>query len=156
MRCSGRCGCRSGYGLPLRHERNVINLPAPHRMRNREVNFGVFCGIIYAATEAASRLEKLRLKRNVSLHVRSTYRRPVPRDLIHKLLLRRNREIHARLRTQIRCEEIDIVLNENVLHGFVAKRLALLRHFRFVRVEPPKAGAHQYQHDDEHNNYLAG
>jgi hypothetical protein len=125
-------------------------------MRNAEVNFGVFCGIIYPATEAASRLEKLRLKRDIAFHVNSTYRRSVPCDLVNKLLLRRNREIHARLRTQIRCEEIDIVLNENALHGLFAERTALLRHRLFVREEPPKPGANQSQHDDEHNNYLAG
>jgi hypothetical protein len=125
-------------------------------MRNAEVNIGVFGRIIDAAAEAASRLEKLRLKRDVSFHINGTNRRSVPRNLVHKLLLRRNREIHAHLRTQIRCEEIDIVLDENALHGVFAKRLALLRHFRFVRVEPPNSGAHQSQDDDEHNNYLAG
>jgi len=68
-------------------------------MRNREVKIGIFRRVIYARMKAASRLEELRLKRDVSLHVDCTYRLPELGNLIHKLLLRRNRKIHARLWT---------------------------------------------------------
>ena len=125
-------------------------------MGNGQTDIGGFCRVIYPAGEGASRLEKLRLKRDVSFHVGGTHRRSVPCNLVDELLLRRNRKIHARLRTQIRAEEINIVLNENALNGIPAECLALLLHFLLVRVEPPNSAAHQCQQDNDHNNDLSG
>src|SRR6266516_3019522 len=123
-------------------------------MRNRNVKLSAAGRIIYARLEAAPWLEELRLECNVALHVNSTYRRSVPGNLVHKFLLRRRREIHACLRAQMRVEKINVVLNDNALHGLVAECSALLRHRLFVRIQKPITNTEQQQYDDQNGHDL--
>jgi len=67
-------------------------------MRNDEVKIGVLCRVIYACMEATVRLEKLRLEFNLALQINRGGGRSHLHNFIHKFLLRRDWEIHARLR----------------------------------------------------------
>ena len=67
-------------------------------------------------------LEELGIKFNLALNVHRANWRPELYNLVHELLLCRRRKIHARLRTEPRIEEINIVLNSNFLDRFLGKR----------------------------------
>jgi hypothetical protein len=67
-------------------------------MRNAEVKIGVSCRVIYPRVEGTVRLEKLRLKFHLALQINRADRRSHLNNFVHKFLLRRDWEIHARLR----------------------------------------------------------
>src|SRR5438128_5743304 len=97
-------------------------------MRNDEVNIGVSRRIIYASLEVPVRLEKLRIKLDVALDVNRASRRPELGNLRKKVLLRRKRKIHPRLRTQMRGEEFYITLNGDALHGVLGELFSFPGH----------------------------
>jgi hypothetical protein len=70
--------------------------------------------------------------------------------------LRRRRKIHARLRTEPRIEEINIVLDSNFLGRFLRKRCSFFGRILFVGIKPPPSATKQRQHNDEQNNDLPG
>src|SRR5207244_5113521 len=123
-------------------------------MRNEEVNIGVSRRIIYAPMEVPVRLEKLRVKFDVALDVNRASRRSELGNLRKKVLLRRWRKIHARLRAQMRGKELCITLNSDALHGVLGELFSFPGHLLFVREEPPKTNANQSEHNDEDNNDL--
>jgi hypothetical protein len=45
--------------LSIGQVRNIVDLPAPHRMGNRQVKLSAARWIVYARMEVAPRLEKL-------------------------------------------------------------------------------------------------
>ena len=71
--------------------------------------------------ERAVWLEELRIKFNLALNIDRANRRAELQNLVHELLLRRSRKIHARLRTEPRIKEINIVLDSNFLERFVGE-----------------------------------
>ena len=86
-------------------------------MRNGEINLGIFCGIIYARLKSAMRLEKLRLKFHLTLHIDLANWRSVPANFIDKLLLRSRRgEVHTGLRAKARRKKVQTTLNNNFLN----------------------------------------
>src|SRR6266542_5271956 len=115
---------RRGYNarlpLPLREKCDLVDLPATYRMRNDQINISVSCWIIYSRVEVPVRLEKLRVKLDLALDVNLSNRRSELGNLCKKLLLRRRRKIHPRMRTQTRCEEVRITLNSDALDGVLA------------------------------------
>src|SRR5438876_7218863 len=104
--------------------------------------------------EVSSRLEKVLLKLDVALDVNRANRRSKLSNFGHKLLLCRRRKIHARRRTQSRCEKVQIVLDSDALDRFLGEFFSFLGHGLFVGQEPPKPNPNQSQHDDEQGNYL--
>jgi len=66
-------------------------------MRNADVKIGVSCRVIYPRVEGTVRLEKLRLEFNLALQINRGGGRSHLHNFIHKFLLRRDWEIHARL-----------------------------------------------------------
>ena len=101
-------------------------------------------------------LKELRVKFNLALNIDRANRRSEPHNLAHKLLLRRSRKIHARLRTEAGIKKIDIVLDSNFLERFVRKVSSLFGRILFVGIEPPPGATKQRQHDNENNNDLPG
>src|SRR5205085_10369309 len=67
-----RNSCRLPLGV--RHKRNIVNLPSPHRMRDTHVNLSAFCGIVDVCMKVAGRFKELRLERDLPLHVNWTRR----------------------------------------------------------------------------------
>src|SRR5205814_7812647 len=111
--CSGR---RRRRLLPLRDERDLVNLPTADRMRDREVHISVSRWIIYPRVERPVWLKELGIKFSRALNIDRANRRSEPDNLDHEHLLRRSRKIHARLRTEPRIEKINIVLDSNFLY----------------------------------------
>jgi hypothetical protein len=101
-------------------------------------------------------LEELRIIFNLALNIGRPNRRAEPHNLIHEFLLRRSREIHARLRTEPRIEEIGVVLDSNFLDRFLAKLRSFFSRILFVGIKPPPRATKQRQHDDEQNHNLPG
>ena len=106
--------------------------------------------------ERAVWLEKLRIKFNLALNIDRADRRGEPHNLIHEFLLRRSREIHARLRTEPRIEEISVVLDSNFLDRVSGKCCSFLGCILFIGIKPPPCATKQRQHYDEQNNDLPG
>ena len=102
------------------------------------------------------RLEELRIKFNFALNVDRANRGPEPHNLVHELLLRRSRKIHARLWAEPRIKEIDIVLDSNFLERFVGKVSSFFGRILFVGIKPPPRAAKQHEHDDHQNHNLSG
>ena len=100
--------------------------------------------------------EELRIKFNLALNIGRPNRRAELHNLIHEFLLRRSREIHARLRTEPRIEEIGVVLDSNFLNRFLAKLRSFFSCILFVGIKPPPRASKQRQHDDEQNHNLPG
>ena len=141
---------------PLRQKRGVVDLPATNRMRNDEVNIGVSGRIIYARLEGPVWLEKLRVKFDVALDIDRPRRRAELGNLREKVLLSRLRKIHARLRAQMRVEEVYVPLNNDALDRVPGELFSFPGHLLFVGGEVPKTNANQCQHNDENNNDLPG
>lgn len=95
------------------------------------------------------RLEELGIKFNLALDVDGTNRGSERHDLIHKLRLRRSGKIHARLRTEFRIKEINVVLDSNFLDCFLGKRCPFVDGILFVGIQPPPGATKQRQHNDE-------
>jgi hypothetical protein len=101
-------------------------------------------------------LEELRIKFNLALNVDRANRGPEFHDLIHELLLRRRRKIHARLRTEPRIKKISVVLDGNFLDSVLGKCCSFPGCILFIGIKPPPRATKQRQHDDQQNNDLAG
>ena len=142
--------------LSLRDESDLVNLPAADRVRDGQVHIGVSRRIVNTRIERPVRLEELRIKFNLALNVDRPDRRSEPHNLVHKLLLRRSRKIHARLRTEPRIEEINIVLDSNFLDRLVGKISSFFGRILFVGIKPPPRATKQHQYDDEQNHNLSG
>jgi hypothetical protein len=93
-------------------------------------------------------LEELRLKFDLALNIDRPNRRAQLHNLIHEFLLRRNRIIHARPRTEPRIEEISVVLDSNFLERFLSKVCSFLGCTLFVGIQPPPRATKQRQHND--------
>jgi hypothetical protein len=106
--------------------------------------------------ERPARLKELRLKFNLALNIDRANRRSELHNLIHELLLRRSGKIHARLRTEPRIEEINIVLDSNFLERFVGELSSLFGRILFVGIKPPPCATKQHHYDDEQNHNLPG
>jgi hypothetical protein len=106
--------------------------------------------------ERPVRLEELRLKFNLALNIDRPDRRSELHNLVHELLLRRSRKIHARLRTEPQIEEITIVLDRNFLERFLGKLTSFFGRILFVGIKPPPCATKQRHHDDEQNHNLPG
>jgi hypothetical protein len=81
---------------------------------------------------------------------------PELHNLVHELLLRRSRKIHARLRTEPRIKKINIVLTSNFLGRFPGKRCSFPGCILLIRIKPPPSATKQRQYDDQQNNDLPG
>jgi len=101
-------------------------------------------------------LEELRIKFNLALNVDRPNRRSELHNLVHELLLRRRRKIHARLRTEPRIEKITIVLDSNFLHRVPGKCCSFPGCILFVGIKPPPRATKQRQNNDQQNNNLPG
>ena len=101
-------------------------------------------------------LEELRSKFNLALNVGRANSGPELHNLVHELLLRRSRKIHARLRTEPGIEEVDVVLDSNLLDRLVGKVSSFLRRTLFVGIKPPPYANKQQHEDDEHDQNLPG
>jgi hypothetical protein len=101
-------------------------------------------------------LEELRIKFNLALNIDRPNWRAQLHNLIHEFLLRRNRIIHSRLRTEPRIEEISVVLDSNFLERFLGKPCSFPGRILFVGIKPPPRATKQRQHDDEQNHNLPG
>lgn len=53
---------------------NVVNLPTADGMRNIDIDLGRRCRVVQTCMKIASRLKKVRLELNVSLHVDRPHR----------------------------------------------------------------------------------
>ena len=98
----------------------------------------------------------MRIKFNLALNVDRANRGSEFHDLVHELLLRRRRKIHARLRTKPRIEEISVVLDSNFLERFLGKLCSFFGRILFAGIKPPPRATKQRQHYDEQNNDLPG
>jgi len=123
-------------------------------MRNGEVKVGVSCRIVYPCLEVPVRLEELRVKLDLALDVNRASRRSELGNLRKKILLRGLRKIHARLRAQMRVEEVYITLNNDALGSVPSELFSFPGHFLFGGAEPPITNANQSQYNDEDNNDL--
>jgi hypothetical protein len=90
------------------------------------------------------------------LNIDRANRRAELQNLVHELLLRRSRKIHARPRTKPRIEEISVVLDSNFLDRFLGKPCSFPGRILFVGIKPPPRATKQRQHDDEQNHNLPG
>jgi len=94
------------------------------------------------------------LKFNLALDIDGANRYSELHNLIHKLLLCRRREVHARLGTKPRIKEIYVVLDRDVLDRFFGEHCSFFGHHLFGGVQPPKRGAKQPQYNDKQYNNL--
>ena len=101
-------------------------------------------------------LEELRIKFNLALNIDRPNWRAQLHDLVHELLLRRSRKIHARLRTEPRIEEIGVVLDTNFLDRVPGKCCSFPGCILFIGIKPPPRAPKQRQHNDQQNNDLPG
>ncbi len=101
-------------------------------------------------------LEELRIKFNLALNVDRANGGTEVHNFFHELLLRRSRKIHARLRTEPRIKEINVMLDRNFLERFVGKLSSFFGRILFAGIKPPPRATKQRQHDDEQNNDLPG
>jgi hypothetical protein len=106
--------------------------------------------------ERPVRLEELRLKFNLALNIDRPDRCSELHNLVHELLLRRSRKIHARPRTEPRIEKITIVLDRNFLERFLGKLYSFFGRILFAGRKPPPRATKQREHDDEQNHSLRG
>ena len=106
--------------------------------------------------ERPVRLEELGIKFNLALNVHWANRGPELHNLVHELLLRRRRKIHARLRTEPRIKKINIVLNSNFLERVPGKCCSFPGCILFIGVKPPPRATKQRQYDDQQNYDLPG
>jgi hypothetical protein len=106
--------------------------------------------------ERAVWLEELRVKFNLALNIDRPNRRAELHNLIHEFLLRRNRIIHARLRTEPRIEKIRVVLDSNFLERFLGKVCSFPGGILFVGIKPPPRATKQSQYNDDQNHNLPG
>src|SRR5262245_48377809 len=120
-------------------------------MRNGQVHIGVSGWIVYPRMKRAVWLEKLRLKFNLALNVHRADWRSKPHNFVHELLLRRSRKIHARLRTEPRIKEINVMLDSNFLERFPCESVPFLGRGLLVGVKPPPCANKQQHQNDEHN-----
>ena len=87
-------------------------------MRDGQIHIGVSRRVINPGMKRSAWLEELGSKLDFPLNVGRANRRSELRNLIHKLLLRRSGKIHARLGTEPRIEEINVVLDSDFVNGF--------------------------------------
>lgn len=117
-------------------------------MRNTDIDLGRPGWVVQACMKIASRLKKVRLKLNVSLHVDRPHRRTEFLKLRDKLLLYRRGKLPASLRAQVLPEKFQIVLDNETLNRLSPKFTPPRRHRLLVGEEPPSPGAEHREQDD--------